>query len=133
MKPQELKYFKKMLNERIDELIKGAGRTVSEMAGEEEVFADPNDRASQESERNLELRIRERERKLIFKMREALQRIEDGTFGICEECEEPISLQRLKARPVTTFCIECKTREEQLQKLQGRTSGFVPAFLGEGS
>jgi len=65
MKPQELKYFKKLLNERIDELIKGAGRTVSEMAGEEEVFADPNDRASQESERNLELRIRERERKLI--------------------------------------------------------------------
>ena len=122
MKPQELKYFKKMLNERIDELIKGAGRTVSEMAGEEEVFADPNDRASQESERNLELRIRERERKLIFKMREALQRIDDGTFGICEECEEPISLQRLKVRPVTTFCIDCKTREEQRQKMRGLTS-----------
>jgi len=122
MKPQELKYFKKMLNERIDELVKGAGRTVSEMAGEEEVFADPNDRASQESERNLELRIRERERKLIFKMREALQRIEDGTFGICEECEEPISLQRLKVRPVTTHCIECKTREEHRQKMRGLTS-----------
>ena len=126
MKPQELKYFKKMLNERIDELIKGAGRTVSGMAGEEEVFADPNDRASQESERNLELRIRERERKLIFKMKEALQRIEDGTFGICEECEEPISLQRLKARPVTTYCIECKTREERRQKMRGFTS--VPSL-----
>jgi DnaK suppressor protein len=121
MKPQELKYFRKMLNERIDELIKGAGKTVSEMASEEEVFADPNDRASQESERNLELRIRERERKLIFKMREALQRIEEGTFGICEECEESISLQRLKARPVTTLCIECKTREEQRQKMRGLT------------
>ena len=131
MKPQEIKYFKKILNERIDELIKGVGRTVSEMAGEEEVFADPNDRASQESERNLELRIRERERKLIFKMREALQRIEDGTFGICEECGEPISLQRLKVRPVTTLCIQCKTHEERLQKLQGRTSGFAPAFLGD--
>jgi DnaK suppressor protein len=121
MKPQELKYFRKMLNERIDELIKGAGKTVSEMASEEEVFADPNDRASQESERNLELRIRERERKLIFKMREALQRIEEGTFGICEECEEPISLRRLKARPVTTLCIECKTREEKRQKMRGLT------------
>lgn len=126
MKPQELKYFKKLLNERIDELMKGAGRTVSEMAGEEEVFADPNDRASQESERNLELRIRERERKLIFKMREALQRIEEGTFGICEECEEPISLQRLKARPVTTYCIECKTREEKRQKMRGLAS--IPAL-----
>ncbi len=126
MKPQELKYFKKLLNDRIDELMKGAGRTVSEMAGEEEVFADPNDRASQESERNLELRIRERERKLIFKMREALQRIEEGTFGICEECEEPISLQRLKARPVTTYCIECKTREEKRQKMRGLAS--IPAL-----
>jgi DnaK suppressor protein len=126
MKPQELKYFKKMLNERIDELVRGVGRTVSEMSGEEEVFADPNDRASQESERNLELRIRERERKLIFKMREALQRIEDGTFGICEECGEPISPQRLKARPVTTLCIECKTVEERRQKMRGLNA--IPAL-----
>jgi DnaK suppressor protein len=126
MKPQELKYFKKILNERIDELVRGVGRTVSEMSGEEEVFADPNDRASQESERNLELRIRERERKLIFKMREALQRIEDGTFGICEECGEPISPQRLKARPVTTLCIECKTVEERRQKMRGLNA--IPAL-----
>jgi len=126
MKPQELKYFKKMLNGRIDELARGVGRTVSEMSGEEEIFADPNDRASQESERNLELRIRERERKLILKMKEALRRIEDGTFGICEECEEPISLKRLKARPVTTLCIECKTREERRQKMRGLSA--VPAL-----
>lgn len=126
MKPQELKYFKKMLNERIDELVKGVGRTVSEMSGDEEVFADPNDRASQESERNLELRIRERERKLILKMKEALLRIEEGTFGICEECGEPISLQRLKARPVTTLCIECKTAEERRQKMRGLTT--VPSL-----
>ncbi|HPC74288.1 MAG TPA: RNA polymerase-binding protein DksA [Syntrophales bacterium] len=126
MKPQELKYFKKMLNGRIDELVRGVGRTVSEMSGEEEIFADPNDRASQESERNLELRIRERERKLILKMKEALRRIEDGTFGICEECEEPISLKRLKARPVTTLCIECKTREERRQKMRGLSA--VPAL-----
>lgn len=126
MKPQELKYFKKMLNGRIDELVRGVGRTVSEMSGEEEIFADPNDRASQESERNLELRIRERERKLILKMKEALRRIEDGTFGICEECEEPISLKRLKARPVTTLYIECKTREERRQKMRGLSA--VPAL-----
>ena len=115
-----------MLNGRIDELVRGVGRTVSEMCGEEEIFADPNDRASQESERNLELRIRERERKLILKMKEALRRIEDGTFGICEECEEPISLKRLKARPVTTLCIECKTREERRQKMRGLSA--VPAL-----
>ncbi len=126
MKPQELKYFKKMLNERIDELVKGAGRTVSEMSGDEEVFSDPNYRATQESERNLELRSRERERKLILKMKEALLRIEEGTFGICEECGEPISLQRLKARPVTTLCIECKTAEERRQKMRGLTA--VPSL-----
>jgi DnaK suppressor protein len=121
MKPQELKYFKKMLNERIDELVRGVGRTVSEMSGEEEVFADPNDRASQESERNLELRIRERERKLIFKMREALQRIEDGTFGICEECGDEIPEGRLMVMPFALHCRGCQELIEERQRVEGST------------
>ncbi|HEU0265770.1 MAG TPA: RNA polymerase-binding protein DksA, partial [Geobacterales bacterium] len=79
-------------------------------------FPDPNDRASQESDRTFELRIRDRERRLLAKIREALERIDDGTFGICEECGEEISEPRLRARPVTTLCIDCKMEEERQEK-----------------
>ena len=76
-------------------------------------FPDPADRATMESERNLTLRIRDRERKLKNKIQEALARIEDGTFGICEDCEGEIGFARLEARPVTTLCINCKSEQEQ--------------------
>jgi DnaK suppressor protein len=69
-----------------------------------------------ESNRNSVLRIRDRERKLIFKIQEALTRIDEGTFGICEECNEEIGIERLKARPVTTLCIECKSSQEVEEK-----------------
>jgi DnaK suppressor protein len=82
-------------------------------------FPDPTDRASLESDRNFMLRIRDRERKLIVKIGEALARIENGEFGICESCGEEISEERLRARPVTTLCIDCKTREEELEKSRG--------------
>jgi len=82
-------------------------------------FPDPTDRASMESDRNFTLRIRDRERKLIAKIREALERIEDGTFGHCEMCDDEISIERLKARPVTTLCIECKRRQEAQEKARG--------------
>jgi DnaK suppressor protein len=72
-----------------------------------------------ESDRNFELRIRDRERKLIGKIKDALERIEDGSFGICEECGEDISEQRLKARPVTTHCIDCKTNQEKDERVKG--------------
>jgi DnaK suppressor protein len=78
-----------------------------------------NDDGFVESDRNFELRIRDRERKLIGKIREALDRIEDGTFGICEACGEYISEQRLKARPVTTLCIECKKKQENEERVRG--------------
>ena len=84
-----------------------------------ENFPDPTDRATMESDRNFELRIRDRERKLIGKIKEALERIEDGSFGICEECGEDISEERLKARPVTTLCIDCKKRQEKDEKVKG--------------
>jgi len=111
--------FRRILMDRLNKLLEEANKTMSEMAGEVENFPDPTDRAVLESDRNFELRIRDRERKLIKKIKDALQRLEDGTFGICEECGEEISEERLMARPVTTLCIKCKERQEKEEKLRG--------------
>jgi DnaK suppressor protein len=119
LKPEKLEAFRAMLNQKINELLSEAGKTVSEMTTGKENFPDPNDRASLESDRNFELRIRDRERKLILKMQEAIKRIDDGIFGICEVCGGPISEKRLIARPVTTLCIDCKTKQEKIEKLKG--------------
>ncbi len=119
MKPEKLDHFRALLNSKIAELLDDAEKTVSEMTDEKENFPDPNDRASLESDRNFELRIRDRERKLIRKMQEALDRIDKGTFGICDRCGGPISEKRLNARPVTTLCIDCKTKEERIEKQRG--------------
>ncbi len=81
--------------------------------------ADLTDRASFEIDRTFMLRIRDRESKLIKKIKKALERIEDSIFGICERCGEEISIKRLKARPVATLCIECKTKEEKLERVIG--------------
>jgi DnaK suppressor protein len=108
---KHLELFRHLLKERIDELRSEAGKTVETM-DDDENFPDPSDRATMESNRNSILRIRDRERKLIFKLQEALQRLDDGEFGICEECGEAIGIERLKARPVTTLCIECKSNQE---------------------
>jgi DnaK suppressor protein len=128
---KDLKQIKALLQSKINELMAEAGKTVIDMAGQEEKLPDLNDRASQEAELNLEIRMRERERKLIVKMRETIERIDAEEYGICEECGEPIGVKRLLARPVTTLCIECKTREEKLQKLQGRTPELSPAYFGD--
>jgi DnaK suppressor protein len=116
---EKMQAFKKLLNQKINELLSEAGKTVTEMTNGKENYPDPNDRASLESDRNFELRIRDRERKLIMKMQEAIKRIDDGTFGICEVCSGPISEKRLMARPVTTLCIDCKTKQEKMEKLKG--------------
>ena len=116
---KKLTYFKKLLNERLDELLVEANKTVSGMSGQKENLPDPSDRATLESDRNFMLRIRDRERKLIGKIKEALERIETGTYGICEDCDEEIGEARLKARPVTTLCIECKKRQETEEKTKG--------------
>ena len=81
-----------------------------------EDLPDFADQSSFESDRNFLLRLRDRERKLLAKIDEALQRINDGTFGICEECEKEIGIKRLKARPVVSLCIECKTKQEEEEK-----------------
>jgi len=119
MKPEKLEFFRHMLTQKISDLLNGAEKTVMEMTSAKETFPDPNDRASLESDRNFELRIRDRERKLILKMREAIERIDEGAFGICDVCGGPISEKRLMARPVTTHCIDCKTKGERLEKLKG--------------
>jgi DnaK suppressor protein len=120
MKPEKVELFRYMLTRKINDLLGEAGKTVSEMTnGVKENYPDPNDRASLESDRNFELRIRDRERKLILKMQEAIKRMDDGVFGICEICGGPISEKRLMARPVTTLCIDCKMKQEKMEKLKG--------------
>jgi len=118
--PGKVEFFRHMLALKINDLLGEAGRTVSEMTSSaKENYPDPNDRASLESDRNFELRIRDRERKLILKMQEAIKRMDDGVFGICEVCNGPISEKRLMARPVTTLCIDCKMKQEKMEKLKG--------------
>jgi DnaK suppressor protein len=120
MNQRDLKHFRKLLNEKMTELLAEADRTVDGMTDTKENFPDPSDRASLESNRNFLLRIRDRERKLIGKIQEALARIDDGTYGKCEECGENIGIERLRARPVTTLCIDCKSLQEaQERKLHG--------------
>jgi DnaK suppressor protein len=119
MKPKKLEFFRQLLIQKISDLLDEAEKTVSDMINGKENFPDPTDRASLESDRNFELRIRDRERKLIVKMQEAIKRIDDGVFGICEVCGGSISEKRLLARPVTTLCIECKTKQEQAEKQKG--------------
>ena len=109
---QHLDMFQRLLLNQRKELMDEAERTVTRMGDKDETFADPADRASWESEANRDLRIRDRERKLVEKIDAALGRITDGTFGECEECGELISIGRLRARPVTTLCINCKAEQE---------------------
>lgn len=114
----ELAEFKQLLQQRAEALVGGAGDTREHMNDSNALFADPLDRATLESNRNFTLRLRDRERMLARKIQEALQRIETGTFGMCEECGEPIERGRLLARPVTTLCIDCKEEEERLEKME---------------
>ncbi len=116
---EKKEYFKKILTQKLDELLTESHKTVNVMTGLRERFSDPSDRASVESERNFTLRIRDRERRLIGKIKEALERIDNGTYGICEECDEGIFERRLKARPVTTLCIACKKKQEDEEKVKG--------------
>jgi len=116
MSPQQLAYFKAMLMAVKREMLEDIERTVHTMQDEATVFADPNDRASQESDIALELRNRDRERKLIKKIDESIARIDAGDYGYCVSCGVEIGLQRLEARPTATLCIDCKELEERREK-----------------
>ena len=113
MRQRDLKLFRKLLEGRKRDILQESERTVDTMNSEsEEAYADPTDRAALESDRNFLLRMRDRERKLLTKISEAVVRIDDGSYGNCEECGGDIGIERLKARPVTTLCIACKSAQE---------------------
>lgn len=116
MNQRQLKMFRSLLKDRRQELLDEAGRTATGMSNTGDNFPDPTDRALLEGNRNLMLRIRDRERKLLSKIDEAMERIEDGSYGKCESCGGAIGVERLKARPVTTLCIECKASQEEDEK-----------------
>lgn len=112
MSDQQRDHFRKILNSWKAELSDDIDRTVHTMQDEVTMFADPNDRASQESDMALELRNRDRERKLIKKINETLEKIDANEYGYCESCGVEIGLKRLEARPTATLCIDCKTLDE---------------------
>src|SRR5215207_2759536 len=112
MNARQLAHFRKMLEDMKHDLSEEIDRTVHTMQDEATVFADPNDRASQESDMALELRNRDRERKLIKKIEETIAKIDVGEYGYCDSCGVEIGLKRLEARPTATLCIDCKTLDE---------------------
>lgn len=119
MNDAQLKHFSDILNSWKSELMREVDRTVHHMQDEAANFPDPNDRATQESEFSLELRTRDRERKLIKKIEESLKDIENGNYGYCETCGIEIGIRRLEARPTAVLCIDCKTLEEIREKQTG--------------
>lgn len=114
--PTETMAFRDLLESQLVELERKAGGTVSDLLLLSIGAADPLDLTTMESDRSFTLRIRDRESKLIHKIRQALRRIQDGSYGECEGCGEDISPARLQARPVTTYCIRCKTKLESVEK-----------------
>lgn len=119
MSKEQLEHFRTILNSWKRDLMVEVDRTVSHMKDEAANFPDPNDRATQEEEFSLELRTRDRERKLIRKIDEALKRIEDGSYGYCLETGEEIGIKRLEARPVATLSIEAQERRERRERQYG--------------
>jgi DnaK suppressor protein len=116
MNSRQLAYFRNMLEEMKRELSQDIDRTVHTMQDEATIFADPNDRASQESDMSLELRNRDRERKLIKKIDETIVSIDAGEYGYCNSCGVEIGLKRLEVRPTATLCIDCKTLDEMRER-----------------
>ena len=116
---KDIEYFRTLLNNMLEEAQHKGDSTLEDLTDSNELFADPADRASAESDRAFTLRIRDRERRLIRKIQAAIQRLDEGTYGICEDCGEDISIPRLKARPVTKLCINCKARQEEGENIRG--------------
>ena len=120
MNQKDLKRFRKMLEESRDSLLQSAKKTLMEESNfDTDDLPDEIDQASSEYNQSMVFRLRDREKFLLKKIEKALQRIEDGSFGMCERCEEPISMKRLEARPVTTLCIRCKEEQEKKEKSYG--------------
>ena len=119
MNQNRLQYYKKLLMSQLDVLENKSSKNRVTSLAESEQISDFTDQATLESDIDMNIHIKERDSKLIIKIKEAIDKIEDGSYGICEECGENISEKRLKARPVTTVCIDCKREQENLEKLRG--------------
>ena len=119
MSLKQIRYFKSLFESYRDNLLQSAERMIDTMRDNVEATPDENDRASKEFEFNVALRGRDRERRLLSKIESAIGRLEDRSFGYCSECDEPIGIQRLLARPVATLCIECKNLQEEFERSGG--------------
>jgi DnaK suppressor protein len=119
LREKKLKEIRKKLNRQREELISEAGIALTALP-DETIFPELGDQASAEIDRNFMLKLKGRERKLLAKIDEAIEKIDNGTYGTCESCGEEINIKRLEARPVTTMCIECKTEQEEEEKLRER-------------
>jgi DnaK suppressor protein len=120
MDSKQQQKFKEQLEQMKRDVISDVEQTLADMTSQNGNIPDPNDRATMESDRSFELRLRGRERKLLDKVDEAIARIDEGTYGVCDECGKDIRMKRLEARPVAKFCIDCKIKQEQREKAQGR-------------
>ena len=114
---KQIEYFKKVLTSWRNEIIQGSSSTIDHLKEESSNKPDTTDRASIESERSLELRTRDRERKLLSKINKALKKLEDGSYGYCEETMQPISIKRLVARPIATLSVEAQEMHERSEKI----------------
>jgi DnaK suppressor protein len=119
MKKEDLSYLKELLEGQLDHLLNQADHTVSDLLEKDSNAPDLLDRAALESERDYTLRIRDRESRLIKKIHQSLNDIENGTYGICQMCGEDIGVKRLKARPVARHCIVCKSKMEDNERAAG--------------
>jgi DnaK suppressor protein len=117
MRQQEVEQYRELLETQLQELVGHGVQAVHELAGEEpDELPDPSDRATVEEERSWSLRLADRDRKLIAKLQGALHRLDAGTFGRCSRCDQPIASARLRARPMTDLCIDCKTEAERRER-----------------
>jgi len=117
MNTRQVEYFRHKLHAWRDEILRGSGATLRQLKEEDTRLPDQSDWASAEVQRDFELRTRDRERKLLSKIDAALRRIEDGSYGYCEETQEPIGLRRLEARPIATLSIEAQERHERRERI----------------
>ncbi len=115
MEPEDADIYRGLLNDRLEALLQDAGHTLSSLTEQREALTDTVDIAADETNRDFVLRLQDRDRRLVNKIREALKRIDDGEYGICVACGDDIVGRRLMARPVATHCIDCKTEAEQVE------------------
>ncbi|MCH8029369.1 MAG: RNA polymerase-binding protein DksA [Candidatus Dadabacteria bacterium] len=120
MTPEQLSFHRDLLIEKLEGLLGTAGKTIEELTKDDDSFPDPVDRAMSESSISIVLRKSDRERKFIQKIRSALKKIQDGSYGECEDCSDEISGERLRARPEATLCINCKEEQETMEKQFGK-------------